>query len=312
MNAIQITALHKNYGQVKALDGLDLEVPAGSVFGFLGPNGAGKTTTLRILAGLAKQTSGTVELNGQNLSAFQVSKLIGYLPEEPAFYPWMTPLEYLNFVGSLFGLDTKTNKARSEELLELTGLKEVRKRRIGGFSRGMRQRLGLAQALVNHPTVLLLDEPVSALDPMGRKEILEMIEGLGKDYTVVMSSHILADVERVCDTVAILNEGKRIIQADRNELMERYASPALELEFGNGYIDAMDEIEAAIMQLSSIQKVQRAGHVLGLAVKDIDEAQTEVLKLALARNWHFERLDVVKPSLEEVFVRLVEKKGSSK
>lgn len=312
MNAIQLTGLRKAYGSVNALDGLDLEVPAGSVFGFLGPNGAGKTTTLRILAGLAKPTSGTVEINGEPLTAFKGNKTIGYLPEEPAFYPWMTPVEYLDFVGDIFELSIKDRKTRSAELLELAGLKDVSKRHIGGFSRGMRQRLGVAQALVNRPSILLLDEPVSALDPMGRKEVLEMIETLGKDCTVLMCTHILADVERVCDTVAILYKGKRIIQSGREELMQRYATPALELEVNNGAAATLDEIEAGFKQLSSVQTIQREGHVLRLSVKDIAQAQTEVMKLTLEKNWHFERLDVVKPSLEEIFVRLVGVEGSTK
>ena len=312
MNAIKLTGLRKTYGQVNALDGLDLEIPTGSVFGFLGPNGAGKTTTLRILAGLAKPTSGTVELNGEPLSALKANKTIGYLPEEPAFYPWMTPLECLDFIGGIFELTAKERKARSAELLELTGLNEVEKRRIGGFSRGMRQRLGLAQALVNRPSILLLDEPVSALDPMGRKEVLEMIGSLSKNCTVLMCTHILADVERVCDTVAILYNGKRIIQSDREELMQRYASPALELEFNNGSVTELERIEEELKQCPVIRGIQKEGHILRLSVEDIGQAQSEVMKAALASNWRFERLDVVKPSLEEIFVRLVEVEGSTK
>lgn len=312
MNAIQLTGLRKAYGSVNALDGLDLEVPAGSVFGFLGPNGAGKTTTLRILAGLAKASGGTVVINGKTQSAFKSDTVIGYLPEEPAFYPWMTPLECLDFVGSVFGLGVKIRKVRAKELLELAGLQEVSKRRIGGFSRGMRQRLGLAQALVNRPSILLLDEPVSALDPIGRKEVLEMVESLGKECTVLMSSHILADVERVCDTVAILYKGKRIIQSGREELMQHYATPAIEIEFNNGFIAGLNEIERQLKQLTTVRAIQREGSTLRLSVSNIEQAQTEVMITVLTNNWHFQRLDVVKPSLEEVFVQIVGVEGSTK
>jgi len=167
MNSVKIEALRKKYGSVNALDGLNLKVESGSVFGFLGPNGAGKTTTLRILAGLAQADSGSIFFGDQNIAkanAGQKARL-GYLPEEPAFYTWMSPREYLDYIGKIFKLDTKERRIRIDQLLEQSGLKDVSKRRIGGFSRGMRQRLGIAQALVNHPSILLLDEPVSALDP---------------------------------------------------------------------------------------------------------------------------------------------------
>ena len=219
MTAIEVKNLVKTYGSVHALDGLDLEVPAGSIFGFLGPNGAGKTTTLRILAGLAKPTSGSVTIGGVAMkkTAPKPSDKVGYLPEEPAFYPWMTPVEFLHYAGEIFGIRKSQLNEKTEKLLALTGLSEVKKRKIGGFSRGMRQRLGIAQALVNDPEILLLDEPVSALDPSGRKEVLELIESLAKRCTVVMSSHILADVEKVCDTVAIIDRGKRLVQDGKDD-----------------------------------------------------------------------------------------------
>ncbi len=201
MAAIVTDALVKEYGKVKAVDGLNLAVTEGAIFGFLGPNGAGKTTTIRMLTGMARPTSGSAKVAGVNLgSDGQVRARIGYLPEEPAFYTWMSPLEFLDHVGRLFGIGSSDRKVRSKELLAQVGLSEVAKRRIGGFSRGMRQRMGLAQALINRPEVLFLDEPVSALDPGGRKEVLDMIQGLRGQCTVFMSTHILADVERVCDT----------------------------------------------------------------------------------------------------------------
>jgi ABC-2 type transport system ATP-binding protein len=195
MSAIRTTDLRKAYGQVRALDGLTLNVEPGAIYGFLGPNGAGKTTTLRLLTGLAKPDSGEAWVGGVNIKDHQhLPRLIGYLPEEPSFYNWMTPSEYLNFVGRVFDLPSNQLKNRVTELLENVGLATVKNRRIGGFSRGMRQRLGLAQALLNQPDVLLLDEPVSALDPAGRKEVLGLIQNLQGKCTVFMSTHILADV----------------------------------------------------------------------------------------------------------------------
>ena len=305
MNAIQLTGLRKQYGPVKALDSLDLEVPAGSVFGFLGPNGAGKTTTLRILAGLAAADSGRVEINGKTIKAFTANRELGYLPEEPAFYPWMTPQETLNYMGSIFGLSAKESRARTTQLLEQVGLSEVAKRRVGGFSRGMRQRLGLAQALVNRPALLLLDEPVSALDPMGRKEVLELIEVLRSECTILMSTHILADAERVCDRLAILDRGRRLLQSDRESLLAHYAAPLLDIEFGNGLSGDLEKIAAHIRHIASVSAVRVEGHVLRLSVTNISMAQKDVMNELLTQGWRFERLDVVKPSLEEIFVGLV-------
>jgi ABC-2 type transport system ATP-binding protein len=307
MIAIKIDNVVKTFGPVRALDGLNLEVQTGSIFGFLGPNGAGKTTALRILAGLAQPTSGSVSISGITHSNTPPTPFTrtGYLPEEPAFYAWMSPREYLDFIGKIFKMDQKARKTRSDELLELTGLKDVSKRRIGGFSRGMRQRLGVAQALVNRPEVLLLDEPVSALDPGGRKEVLELIEKLGKECTVLMSSHILADVERICDTVGIINKGKLITQAKQNDLLNRYTIPALELVAGNSMIQQMPEWKTRLEGLPSVSGVTVEGYTFRIAVKDVHSAQQEIMRDVIDQNAHIERLEVVKPSLEDIFMQLV-------
>lgn len=311
MNSVKIQALHKKYGSVNALDGLDLLVESGSVFGFLGPNGAGKTTTLRILAGLAQADSGSIFFGDQNINKLDstLKFRIGYLPEEPAFYAWMSPREYLDYVGKIFKLDAKERRLRVDQLLEQSGLKEAAKRRIGGFSRGMRQRLGIVQALINHPSILLLDEPVSALDPAGRKEVLEMIEGLSSECTVIMSSHILADVERVCDTVGIINKGKLITQAKKEDLMDRYAIPALELTTSNGSAAQMPEWKLRLEKLPMVTGVTMEGYSFHLAVKEVHAAQQEIMQDSLLHNATFEKLEVVKPSLEDIFMQLT---GSQK
>lgn len=311
MNSVKIESLRKKYGSVNALDGLNIMVESGSVFGFLGPNGAGKTTTLRILAGLAQADSGSIFFGDQDLSKSDASQKarLGYLPEEPAFYSWMSPREYLDYVGRIFNLDAKERRLRVDQLLEQSGLKEAAKRRIGGFSRGMRQRLGIAQALMNHPSILLLDEPVSALDPAGRKEVLEMIEGLSSECTVIMSSHILADVERVCDTVGIINKGKLITQAKKEDLLERYAIPALEITTSNGSAALMPEWKLRLEQLPGVTGVTVEGYSFHLAVKDVHAAEQEIMRDALNHNATFEKLEVVKPSLEDIFMQLT---GSQK
>ena len=307
MTAITIENLVKAYGSVKALDGLTLGVEQGSVFGFLGPNGAGKTTTLRILAGLARANAGNIWIQDKPLEwgDMQARQIIGYLPEEPAFYPWMTPRDFLDHIGRIFGLSKMEYKKRTEELLELTGLKEVAKRRVGGFSRGMRQRLGLAQALVNRPEILLLDEPVSALDPAGRRDVLELIEQLAATCTVLMSTHILADVERVCDTVGIINKGRLVTQAKREELLERYAIPALEIETGNGSSGTAAVWIEKLRGIAVIQGMEKNGQTLRIAAQNVEVARKEIMRVAVDNDLKFERFEVVKPTLEDIFMRLV-------
>src|SRR5512143_3738028 len=228
MSAIRIEELRKVFGAFTALDGLSLAVEEGAVFGFLGPNGAGKTTTIRILTGLARASGGHAWVAGKEVTAngHETARQIGYLPEDPAFYTWMNPVEFLDYVGRVFKFPGAERSKRVKELIQQAGLEEAARRRIGGFSRGMRQRLGLAQALFNRPQVLFLDEPASALDPAGRKEVLEFIEQQRGQCTVFMSTHILADVERVCDTIGIINRGKLVTSSPREALLERYAIPA--------------------------------------------------------------------------------------
>ncbi len=308
---IRVEQLVKRYGPVAALDGLDLTVEPGTVFGFLGPNGAGKTTTIRLLTGLARPTSGRAWVADSEITADgrSVARRIGHLPEEPAFYPWMTPREFLDHVGRVFGLAAGERAARTKELLELAGLSEAGRRRIGGFSRGMRQRLGLAQAMVNRPEVLFLDEPVSALDPVGRKEALELIGRLRGQSTVFMSTHILADVERVCDTIGIIVRGRMVAQAPREELLARYAIPAFELESVNGYGERMPGWAETVRKEKWAKTVTVNGPVARVVVNDVETAQRELLASAVQAGLVLARYEIVKPSLEDVFLRLVGEGG---
>jgi ABC-2 type transport system ATP-binding protein len=312
MSAIRIEGLQKVYGGVRAVDGLDLSVEEGAIFGFLGPNGAGKTTTIRMLTGLAHPSGGRAWVAGAELGHNgKVARRIGYLPEEPAFYTWMSPLEFLDHVGRLFGLSSADRKARAMELLELAGLAQVRKRRIAGFSRGMRQRLGLAQALVNRPEVLFLDEPVSALDPAGRKEVLEMIESLRGQCTVFMSTHILSDVERACDTVGIINHGKLVVEANQQELLARYTISAFELECDPGQEAALQTFANSLSGCGWVTKASLEGAVARILVKNVAEARPLLLGAVTRSGLALRRYEIVTPSLEDVFLRLVEQDGEA-
>jgi ABC-2 type transport system ATP-binding protein len=258
---------------------------------------------MRILTGLARPDSGKVTILDQVLGAsgVDIRPRIGVMPEEPAFYGWMTAREYLrDFIAPLYGLAPQAAKKRADELLETVDLKKAARRRIQGFSRGMRQRLGLAAALVHQPPILLLDEPVSALDPAGRKEVLELIEGLRGGTTILLSTHILADVERVCDVVGIINQGRLVLQEGREALLERYAQPMFEIEVDNGNGGWADAVQAQPF----VQNVQVAGNTARVLVKDIPQAQTALLRLLADSGLLVRRFEIVHPSLEDIFLRL--------
>jgi ABC-2 type transport system ATP-binding protein len=302
-HAIKCSGLTKRYGNVLALDGLDLKVPRHVVFGFLGPNGAGKTTTMKILAGLISATAGEAYLGGCRASLHdpEARRRVGYLPEEPSFYSWMSAWEYLVFVGGLLQLPSRDARLRAEELLELVDLREAARRRIGGFSRGMRQRLGIAQALVGRPEVLLLDEPSSALDPLGRRDVLDLVGRLAGETTVFMSTHILADVERVCQKVAIIARGRLVAQADREELRRRYAAAAFEIET-EAEAPALAE---RLRELPWVGRVDQQGNVLHLTATDERLARQELPRVAAGLGEQLVRYQQVRPTLEDVFVHLV-------
>ena len=312
MATISCQGLSKHFGSVIGLDNLDLDVEDGVIFGFLGPNGAGKTTTLRILTGLSKPTSGRAWVAGEEVSpnSFALQSKIGYLPEEPAFYGWMTGKQYLILVGNIFRLSSKENKARCDELLELVDLKEAASRRIGGYSRGMRQRLGIAQALINKPKVLFLDEPSSALDPLGRAEVLETLTRLKAEATTVfLSSHVLADVERICDVVGIIKKGRLVVQSGIDELRQRFARPLFELEFeepGHSFIECLEA-------LPWVEKVEagKGDSVFKLRVStnDVAQAKRDLPRMAIESGLTLRHYELAQPTLEEVFIELLGNRG---
>jgi len=299
--AIEISGLTKAYGSFRALDGVDINVPEGSIFGFLGPNGAGKTTTLRIITGLANATAGTVRIMGRDSRDAETRSSIGFLPDVPGFYPWMNAEEFLRFSGGLFGLSGSRLDDRVKVLLDLAGLADVQAR-VGGYSRGMKQRLGVAQALINAPRLLLLDEPTSALDPLGRKEVLDMILSLRGRTTVFFSTHILADVERVCDTVAILDKGKVVTQAPIDELKSRYGAHRIVIELDSG-ADSFAEELRALEWVTGVERASDGG--LSVSVLDPVLAGHELPALIVARGLGLRRFEGGEIGLEEVFVDLV-------
>jgi ABC-2 type transport system ATP-binding protein len=305
--AIVCHGLVKRYGEIIALDHLDLEVPAGSLFGFLGPNGAGKTTTIRLLTGLAWPTSGRAVVAGLDPARGDIRfrQLISHQDQESRLYGWMKGRELLELVGRLFSLRGSDLKSRVDEVLEKTGLVEAARRRVAGYSGGMRQRLNLAQALMNRPQILFLDEPASSLDPAGRHEVLNLLADLRGQVTVFMSSHILEDVEKVCDRVGIIDRGRLVVAATMTELQTRFAEPVFAIEFEPGQAAAESQLVTALEQMPLVGGVGRDGSVLRVAVNDAAQAGPEILRILATSGVHVARFERLRPSLEDVFLQLV-------
>jgi ABC-2 type transport system ATP-binding protein len=303
MKAIEIEGLTKQFKEVVAVDHLNLSVEQGSIFGLLGPNGAGKTTTLRLLMGLARPTSGTARILGEDIrgDTLKIRKRIGYLPDVPAFYGWMNGREYLTFVGEFFHIPKTDLNKRVDSLLGLAGLAEV-KTHLRGYSRGMKQRLGVAQALINEPELLFLDEPTSALDPIGRREVLEMILSLRGRTTVFLSTHILNDVERVCDTVGILNKGRLATEENLDSLKAKYVQPVFLLEFDYEPL----ELEATLADLPWVVSQTRENNLLRVVTRDLTSGQRELPRLIAESSLPLRNFQVLEPSLEEIFVKVVQ------
>jgi ABC-2 type transport system ATP-binding protein len=304
---VSTRGLTKRYRLDVALDHLDLDVPAGCVFGFLGPNGAGKTTTLRLLTGLARPTEGSATVAGIDATTGgrALAGRIGALDQDPRYYGWMTGRELLAFVGRLHGLDGLALRTRVDEVLETIGLVDAANRRIGGYSGGMRQRIGIGQAMLPRPSVLFLDEPVSSLDPAGRRDVLEMISRLRGTCTVFMSTHILNDVERVCDRVGILDHGRLIAEAPMDELLASHARPILELDPEPGQDAAVDALVAMVRAQAWTRDVRVEHGLVRVFVTDADRAAIEMLPLVVATGVRLGRFERVRPTLEDVFLALV-------
>lgn len=305
MNILEIEGLRKKFGAHQVLDGLNIVVPEHSVFGFLGKNGAGKTTTMKIVLGLLKADAGEVRVLGEKVEYGQTStnRFVGYLPDVPEFYSYMTPKEYLRLCGRITGMTDKQIMRKSEELLELTGLKGVKKR-IGGFSRGMKQRLGIAQALFNEPKLLICDEPTSALDPVGRREVLDIMEQVREKTTVIFSTHVLSDVERICDRVAVLNDGKTVMEGTLGEIKERHRKNSLLIEFTRK--ESMDRFMEEPLFRQLLKQSKREGSQIIIHTKDIEQAEAEIIRGLNETRLLPSRLEILEPSLEGLFMEAIQ------
>ena len=299
MKMLQITNLKKRFGDKEILKGVSLSVPEGGVFGFIGKNGAGKTTTMKAVLGLLKPEEGEILVAGEPVVYGQTAtnRHIGYLPDVPEFYGFMTPAEYLTFCGEITGMEKREIVSRRDELLELVGL-SGEKHRIKGFSRGMKQRLGIAQALLGRPKLLICDEPTSALDPVGRKEILDILQAVKEQTTVLFSTHILSDVERICTDIAFLNDGVVCMQGKLSEIKSGKRTEEYRIETERE-VDArvLAETFSACTLSGERQLLFREGTVTVF----------ELMRFLADREMDIIGVERMEPTLESLFMEVVKK-----
>jgi ABC-2 type transport system ATP-binding protein len=304
---VEIHNLTKRYGNLVAVDQLSFTVKKGTAFGFLGPNGAGKTTTLKMLACLIRPDSGTALLAGYDISkeSMAVRRNIGYVSENQGFYDRMTAVETLDYVGSLLDIGSNKRQKRINELLGQVGLADRRSNYVGTFSRGMKQRLALAQALLAEPEVLLLDEPALGLDPIGAKEIRDLILNLKKDrnVTIFMSSHILPEVEAICDEVGIINKGKLLVQNSVKNL-RRTTGIGMKLEIV--LVQPDKRVVTALQKMSCIRNVKVDGQNLTIYTTVKDEVRPQIIDTIVKSGGQMLSFSIKEASLEEILFQVVE------
>lgn len=299
METLRITNLHKRFGDKEVLKGLNLSVPAHSLFGFIGKNGAGKTTTMKTVLGLLQADAGEIAVNGEAVVYGQsaANRHIGYLPDVPEFYSFMTAREYLRFCGEITDMKASEINARTNALLELVGL-DTESHRIKGFSRGMKQRLGIAQALLSRPKLLICDEPTSALDPVGRKEILEILLAAREETTVLFSTHILSDVERICTDVAFLKDGRVEMEGTLSEIKTRYRTEEYQLETEKS--EDIPRLLAAFPLMTFIGNHK-------LTFRACDYPAFDVLRFVTAQEIPLLKWERTEPTLESLFMEVTQK-----
>lgn len=300
MPILEIQQLKKQFGSQEVLKGINLLAEDHSLIGFIGQNGAGKTTTMKCILGLLPIDDGSIRVCGEPVTFgnTKVNRHIGYLSDVPAFYDYLSPMEYLQLCGAISNASKAMIVKRSEELLKLTGLWESRKKRIASFSRGMKQRLGIAQALLNEPKLLIADEPTSALDPMGRKEILDILTQIKSHTTVLFSTHILSDVERVCDTYAVLHKGVIQLQGSMHAIHEK-GSDTMAIEF-------MHPLDAQRFKAITRLTIQPESdtHIF-VRYSDIKQLQNILYEELKQHAISIRRMELVEPTLESIYMEVV-------
>jgi ABC-2 type transport system ATP-binding protein len=302
MSLLQVTDLKKNFGKENAVRGLTFQLEQGKCVALLGPNGAGKTTTLRMLAGLLEPSSGGIIFNEQQ-GVTDYRKWLGYLPQNPTFYGWMSGQEYIRFVAGLSGMEQKEIGRRTEAVLEKVGLQDAAKRRISGYSGGMKQRLGFAQALVHEPKLLILDEPVSALDPIGRREVINLLREIRQETTVLFSTHVLHDAEEICDDILVMAKGRLAEQGSLSSLREKHRQPLVivQVEREREALTWLDSLKSKPYVIIADIKAD----IAELTVHDLGSARDDLMREATEKRIPLVRFEAGSSSLEDMFVKVV-------
>lgn len=300
MVMLEVQQLRKAFGSLQAVQDVSFALREGRTAALLGPNGAGKSTMLRMLAGLLHPDAGQIRLAGMPAGSDRRAA-IGYLPQYPAFYAWMTGREYLQFAGRLSGLKRREAVRRAAELLESVGLQEAANRRIGGYSGGMRQRLGLAQAVMHRPRLLILDEPVSALDPIGRREVLDLLQAWKTEMTILYATHVLHDAEELTDDLLILHEGKVLLTGQLREVMDKHRQPVIRLRSERSLDGHGNELAA----LNGVKEVKQEGDWAELTVEERDAGMARVVRYIAEQDIPVRKLEAAELTLEDLFMKAV-------
>ncbi len=306
-NVLEAVGLTRRFGDLTAVDGLSFAVKPGRLVGFVGPNGAGKTTTLKMILGLISPDEGRVFRFGREADRRDMESLsrIGYVPDVPSFPEWMRPLEFLEYIGGFFSRDRGAVREKAEEMLRAFGLEGLRKRKVEGFSRGERQRLGMAQAMMGDPELLVLDEPTSGLDPLGRYEVITYIERMKGRAAVLVSTHLLEDVERICDDVLMIDRGRKILDASLEEVKSRWGGNVLTVEVAAG----ADRLAASLAGMPWAKGISRRGDALEVAVSDMGTARREIPAAVAGLGLELVRFEGRPPRLEEIYIFLTRDGG---
>ncbi|EBH4249002.1 ABC transporter ATP-binding protein [Listeria monocytogenes] len=301
MKKLEIQGLKKNYNGKWVIKGIDLTINEKECVALIGPNGAGKSTMINMIVQILTQDEGQITLDGQN--AKSVREKIGFLPQYPEFYGWMSATECLHFMGKLSNMEKTDLKTRIKEVLLLVGLEESANKKISTYSGGMRQRLGIAQAILHRPELLVLDEPVSALDPIGRREMMLLLDKLKKEITILFSTHILKDAEEICDRIAIIKNGELVTDKTVAQLMEEESSPVFDVEF-SGDSEAWQTL---LLQNEHVEKIEKVGMVYQVYTTNQKAGSEAILKSLLQIDGEFIRVENRHQSLEEIFMEKVGK-----
>ena len=303
---LEIKNLCKSFGDLSVIDNLSIKVEENSVFGFIGKNGAGKTTTMKMILGFLKADKGEIYICGEKVEFGnnKTNKYIGYLPDVPEYYGYMTPKEYLKLCGEICGMNKEKIREKSDELLHLVGLEDNKNRRIKGFSRGMKQRLGIAQALLNEPKLLICDEPTSALDPVGRKDILDILLKVKDRTTIIFSTHILSDVERVCDNIGVLNNGKLALCGSLSEIKNNNIRNSIVLEVIDE--ELVKKAKEVIENSTLGYEIKVEEKEIKFDVNNVRKDGNEILKLIINEGIMISKFEILEPSLENIFLEVIE------